>query len=187
MTPTPSSRGVDADGPAAVAVSRRAVVALGSNLGDRQAALQGALDRLADTPGVRLVAASPVYESAPVGGPVGAGDYLNAVVVIDTTLRPTQLLEQLHAIESCFGRVRRTRNDPRTLDLDLVVLGSHLQRSAELTLPHPRAGERPFVLRPWLDVDPSAELPGSGSVADLLARADTDGLRRRTDLSLELR
>jgi 2-amino-4-hydroxy-6-hydroxymethyldihydropteridine diphosphokinase len=168
-------------------VPERAVVALGSNLGDRLAALQGALDFLTDTPGVRLVAVSPVYETAPVGGPAGAGNYLNAVVVIETTLTPAQLLDRLHAIESSLGRIRRTRNDPRTLDLDLVALGSRKLRSAELTLPHPRAAQRAFVLQPWLDVDPSAELPGAGSVAELLARADADGLDHRTDLVLEPR
>jgi 2-amino-4-hydroxy-6-hydroxymethyldihydropteridine diphosphokinase len=178
---------VDADTLGSLPSVRAGVLALGSNLGDRFANLQGALHSLADTPHVHLVAVSPVYETTPVGGPADAPDFLNAVVTLDTTLRSAQLLDRLHAIEEAFGRIRAARNDPRTLDLDLITLGSRRVSTDELTLPHPRASQRPFVLQPWLDIDPAADIPGEGAVADLLAKLGTDGLRQRSDLRLDAR
>jgi 2-amino-4-hydroxy-6-hydroxymethyldihydropteridine diphosphokinase len=149
------------------AVSRRAVLALGSNLGDRLATLQGGVDALLGPPGLALVALSPVYETVPVGGPPQP-EYLNAVLIADTTLPPADLLRRGQAAEAAFGRVRQEVWGPRTLDVDVIVYGDVVSDDPELTLPHPRARERAFVLAPWLDADPDAELPGQGRVAALL-------------------
>ena len=160
------------------------VLALGSNLGDRQDILQGAVDAIVGLPKVRVTAVSPVYETVPVGGPAQP-DYLNAVVLAATALPARALLDQLHEIEAAFDRVRLVRWGPRTLDIDIIVFGGERSDSPELTLPHPRAHERAFVLAPWHDVDPGAALPGRGPVADLLAQADRTGLRR-SSLRLEV-
>ena len=171
--------------------ARAAAISLGSNLGDRLEALQGAVDGLAATPGVAVTAVSPVYETAPVGGPEQP-DYLNAVVLVDTTLAPAALLARAAALEDAAGRVRDRRWGPRTLDVDLLQVGDETRSEPELTLPHPRAHERAFVLAPWRDVAPEAVLPGRGRVADLLAGlpapgpAGPTGLRRRDDLRLRL-
>jgi 2-amino-4-hydroxy-6-hydroxymethyldihydropteridine diphosphokinase len=153
------------------------VLALGSNLGHRQDILQGAVEAVAGLPDVRVTAVSPVYETAPVGGPAQP-DYLNAVVLADTGLTAGDLLDRLHEIEAAFDRVRTVRWGPRTLDIDIIVFDRARSDDPELTLPHPRAHERGFVLAPWHDVDPAAELPGHGPVAGLLAQADCSGLRR---------
>jgi len=158
------------------------VLALGSNLGDRQDILQGAVDAIVGLPGVRVTAVSPVYETVPVGGPAQP-DYLNAVVLADAARPARELLDRLHEIEAAFDRVRLVRWGPRTLDLDIIVFDSERSDDPELTLPHPRAHERAFVLAPWHDVDPAAALPGHGPVAELLAKADHSGLRL-SDLSL---
>jgi 2-amino-4-hydroxy-6-hydroxymethyldihydropteridine diphosphokinase len=158
------------------------VLALGSNLGDRQDILQGAVDAIVGLPGVRVTAVSPVYETVPVGGPAQP-DYLNAVVLADAARPARELLDRLHEIEAAFDRVRLVRWGPRTLDIDIIVFDSARSDDPELTLPHPRAHERAFVLAPWHDVDPDAALPGHGPVAELLAMADHSGLRL-SDLSL---
>jgi 2-amino-4-hydroxy-6-hydroxymethyldihydropteridine diphosphokinase len=162
------------------------VFSLGSNQGDRLALLQGAVDAIADTPGLRVDAVSPVYETAAVGGPEQP-DYLNAVVVCDGDLSPRTLLDRAHAVEESFGRVRDVRWGPRSLDVDLVVVGDLVVHEHDLEVPHPRARERAFVLVPWHDVDPSAELPGAGAVAALLAGLDRSGVRPRPDLELVTR
>jgi 2-amino-4-hydroxy-6-hydroxymethyldihydropteridine diphosphokinase len=156
---------------------RQAVLALGSNLGDRQDILQGAVNAIAGIEGVRLTGVSPVYETVPVGGPPQP-DYLNAVVLADVTIPSHELLGRLHEIEAAFDRVRAVRWGPRTLDLDIVSVAGERSRDPNLTLPHPRAHERAFVLAPWHDADPDAVLPGRGPVADLLALADQTGIRR---------
>ena len=158
------------------------VLALGSNLGDRQDILQGAVDAIVGLPGVRVTAVSPVYETVPVGGPAQP-DYLNAVVLADAARPARELLDRLHEIEAAFDRVRLVRWGARTLDIDIIVFDSERSDDPELTLPHPRAHERAFVLAPWHDVDPDAALPGHGPVAELLAKADHSGLRL-SDLSL---
>jgi 2-amino-4-hydroxy-6-hydroxymethyldihydropteridine diphosphokinase len=158
------------------------VLALGSNLGDRQDILQGAVDAIVGLPGVRVTAVSPVYETVPVGGPAQP-DYLNAVVLADAERPARELLDRLHEIEAAFDRVRMVRWGPRTLDIDVIDFGGERSGDPELTLPHPRAHERAFVLVPWRDVDPDAALPGRGPVAELLAKADRSGLRR-SNLSL---
>ena len=180
MTATPESTGGTAGEPS------RAVLALGSNQGDRLATLQGAVDALSGTPGLTVLAVSPVYETDPVGGPEQP-DYLNAVVIVQTGLAPRALLERSLAVEAAFGRVRDVRWGPRTLDVDLVAVGDLRVDEPDLVVPHPRAAGRAFVLVPWLDVDRAAELPGRGRVDDLLAAVDRSGVRPRADLALEVR
>ena len=160
------------------------VIALGSNLGDRLGTLQAAVDAIAALPAVSVTGISPVYETAPVGGP-DQPDYLNAVLAGQTTLSPRSLLDALQSIEATAGRVRSVRWGARTLDLDIIAYGSLVDDDPVVTLPHPRAATRGFVLGPWHDLDPSAELPGHGTVAKLLAELPAEGVRR-TDLELRL-
>ncbi len=111
-----------------------------------------------------------MYETVPVGGPPQP-EYLNAVLIADTTLPAADLLRRCQAAEAAFGRVREEVWGPRTLDVDVIVYGDVVSDDPELTLPHPRAQERAFVLAPWLDADPDAEIPGRGRVAALLDAA----------------
>lgn len=155
----------------------RAVVALGANLGDRGSTLRAAASAIAALPGVRPVASSREVESIAVtldGPDTTKPRYRNAVVVVDTELEPQQLLDALHGIEDTHGRTREVRWGDRTLDLDLVAFDELTLDTDTLTVPHPRAGERAFVLAPWLDADPDAVLPGAGPVADLLAALGDD-------------
>lgn len=135
---------------------RRAVVGLGSNLGDRAAAIDEATRRLAASESVRLVARSPVYETDAVGGsPQGA--YLNAAALVRTELGPRELLDRLLAIEAEAGRLRDgTRDAPRIIDLDLLWMEGEVVSEPGLEVPHPRLGERAFALVPLLDVAPDA-------------------------------
>lgn len=170
---------------AATAEPRRAVLSIGGNQGALEENLQGAVDALFDAPGLLLVALSPVYQTEPIGGPV-QDDYLNAVVVVDTTLDADALLERAQSVEEAFGRVRAARWGPRSVDIDIVVLGTERRDDPKLTLPHPRAHERAFVLCPWADVDPDAEIPGVGRVGDLLAGVAGQRVRRRDDVTLQV-
>ena len=150
-----------------------AVVAIGSNLGDREETLTAALTDIARLPLVDHVRASHPIESVAVtldGPSADAPAYLNAVAIVTTRLAPSVLLSYLHAIEARHGRERRERWGDRTLDLDLVAYGDLRSDDEALLLPHPRAAEREFVLGPWLEVDPDAVLPGAGRVDALLAR-----------------
>ncbi|GGT61492.1 2-amino-4-hydroxy-6-hydroxymethyldihydropteridine diphosphokinase [Streptomyces althioticus] len=166
---------------------KRAVVSLGANLGNRLETLQGAVDALEDTPGIRVKAVSPVYETEPWGVEPGSQpSYFNAVVVLRTTLPPSSLLERAQAVEEAFHRVRDERWGPRTLDVDIVAYADLRSDDPQLTLPHPRAHERAFVLAPWLDAEPAAELPGHGPVAELLDAVTRDGVTPRADLELRL-
>ncbi|QHC27418.1 2-amino-4-hydroxy-6-hydroxymethyldihydropteridine diphosphokinase [Streptomyces sp. GS7] len=166
---------------------KRAVISLGSNLGNRLETLQGAVDALEDTPGLRVKAVSPVYETEPWGvDPGSQPSYFNAVVLIKTTLPPESLLERGHAIEEAFERVRDERWGPRTIDVDILAYQDVVSQDPRLTLPHPRAHERAFVLVPWHDVDPAAEVPGRGAVAALLSAVGSAGVIRRPDLELRL-
>jgi 2-amino-4-hydroxy-6-hydroxymethyldihydropteridine diphosphokinase len=166
---------------------RGAVLSLGSNLGNRLETLQGAVDALEDTPGVRVKAVSPVYETEPWGVEPGSQpSYFNAVVVLRTTLPPSSLLERAQAVEEAFHRVRDERWGPRTLDVDIVSYEDAVSEDPVLTLPHPRAHQRAFVLAPWHDVDPAATLPGHGPVAALLDALTRDGVTPRADLELRL-
>ncbi|MEV6672249.1 2-amino-4-hydroxy-6-hydroxymethyldihydropteridine diphosphokinase [Streptomyces sp. NPDC051162] len=166
---------------------KRAVISLGSNLGNRLETLQGAIDALEDTPGLRVKAVSPVYETEPWGVEPGTQPaYFNAVVLVKTTLPPDSLLERGHAIEEAFERVRDERWGPRTLDVDIVSYQDVLSDDPVLTLPHPRVHERAFVLAPWHDVDPEAVVPGRGAVVELLAQVGLEGVAPRVDLELRL-
>ncbi|BBC35570.1 2-amino-4-hydroxy-6-hydroxymethyldihydropteridine diphosphokinase [Streptomyces graminofaciens] len=166
---------------------RWAVISLGSNLGNRLDNLQGAIDALEDTPGVRIKAVSPVYETEPWGvAPGSQPSYFNAVVVLKTTLPPSSLLERAQAVEEAFHRVRAEHWGPRTLDVDIVAYADVVSDDPVLTLPHPRAHERAFVLAPWHDVDPEAQLPGRGPVGRLLATVTREGVSPRADLELQL-
>lgn len=187
MTETPNPNIPDADTLTGdMRPIRRIVVALGSNLGERLASLQGAVDALADTPDVWITGVSPVYETTPVDCPPGSETFLNAVVLADTTLAAHRLMDRALAIEDAYDRDReKGPNAPRTLDVDLIVVGDRRSDSEALRLPHPRAGERAFVLKPWFDLEPDAELPGRGAIADLLAATGLDGVALREDLLLE--
>ena len=167
----------------------RAVLSVGSNLGDRLGTLQGCVQAIGGLPDTDVLAISPVYETAPVGGPAQP-DYLNAVLIVSTGLPPLDLLAATQRIEADFGRVRpqgtqgAERFGPRTLDVDVISYAEEISGDPVLTLPHPRAHERAFVLAPWHDVDAGASLPGRGPVAGLLAGLDRHGVRRQPDLVL---
>ena len=149
----------------------RVYLGLGSNLGDRAAHLATAVAALPD-----VVAVSPVYETAPVGGPEGQGRFLNLVVELDTALTPHQLLALCHQLETAAGRVRAERWGPRTLDVDVLWIDGVDVDEPELTVPHPRLHERAFVLAPLRDVAPDL-VP-----ADWAARVDAGGIERRGTL-----
>lgn len=149
-----------------------AVVAIGANLGARAETIEAAVDALRQLPLVASVRAAAVIESVavkPDGPDEDAPAYLNTVALVRTRLAPTVLLAALHRIEAEHGRVRAERWGDRTLDLDLIAYGDVRSDDALLTLPHPRAAERSFVLDPWLALDAEAVLPGRGRVAALAA------------------
>lgn len=141
-------------------------ISLGSNLGDRTAYLREALSRLECEP-VSLRAVSPIYETAPVGGP-RQGFYLNACASLTTTLSPVILLRRLQRIEASLGRVRNVRWGARTIDLDLLICGRVIMRTPLLDLPHPRMTERDFVLQPLSDIAPDLCVPGTGKTVSRL-------------------
>ena len=148
----------------------RAVIALGSNLGERSDTLSAAVADLVDPPEVRLLAISPIVQTKAVGGPAGQPDFLDMVVAVETSLPPRELLQHCHAVEQKHLRVRDVRWGPRTLDVDIITYGDVVSPDPELTLPHPRAAERAFVLYPWSLIDPAAELNGE-RVGDLAVKA----------------
>jgi dihydroneopterin aldolase / 2-amino-4-hydroxy-6-hydroxymethyldihydropteridine diphosphokinase len=173
-----------AEAGAGEAGERPVVLAVGSNLGDRMTNLQLGLDVLAGG-GLTIRAISSVYETDPVGGE-GQGDYLNAVLLAVSALPARDILARCAAAEAAAGRVRTVRWGPRTLDVDIIMCGAETSADLTLTLPHPLAHERAFVLAPWLELDPEAVLPGWGPVARLLATTGTSGVRRRPELRLRL-
>lgn len=149
------------------------LIAFGSNLGERAETLRDAAAALADVGGVSQLRLSPLRETialTPDGPDPDAPRYLNAVATAQTTLSPYELLDELQRIETEYGRARGERWADRTLDLDLVLYGGKAIADERLTVPHPRAHERDFVLAPWLALDPHAVLMGHGRVADLLER-----------------
>ncbi|MFC4638937.1 2-amino-4-hydroxy-6-hydroxymethyldihydropteridine diphosphokinase [Deinococcus hohokamensis] len=150
-------------------------MALGANLGDALETLRWALAELARLGEVRAV--SGLYRTAPVGGPPGQPDYLNAVVRLQTSLDAPALLRALHAAEAQAGRIRHERWAARVLDLDLLLYGTQVLDDPGLTLPHPRAWERAFVLRPLADLNPALRHPVTGeSAEEALARVDQRGV-----------
>lgn len=188
MTETPNPNIIDADTlTGEMRPIRRVVIGLGSNLGERFSNLQGAVEALADTPNVWVTGVSPVYESQPVDCPPDSAAFLNAIVLIDTTLSAHRLLDRAMAIEDAFDRLRsEVKNAPRTLDVDLIAVGDRRSETEALRLPHPQAHERAFVLKPWSDLEPDADFPGLGPISELLAKTGTDGLTVRADLVLEV-
>jgi 3-oxoacyl-[acyl-carrier protein] reductase len=140
-------------------MSVTAYLALGSNLGDRRANLQEALRLLAERPGVVVTRVSSFFETAPVGGPPGQGNYLNAAAEVQTDLPPRQLLDWLLDVERRLGRVRQERYGPRTVDLDLLLYGDQVLDEPGLLVPHPRLHERRFVLEPLAEIAPRAVHP----------------------------
>lgn len=158
----------------------RAVLSIGSNMGDRLANLRVAVDGLADA----LVAVSPVYETA-AWGVTDQPDFLNAVLVVrDDATDEWGWLRRGQVLEDRAGRVRLRRWGPRTLDVDVVTVDGVRSDHPELLLPHPGTHERATVLIPWLDVEPDAVVPGRGPARELLAAVDATGVRRRDDLDL---
>jgi len=178
-------------------MATRAYIALGTNRGDRQAHLAGALAALGSLPGVLSIEPAPIYETNPVGGPPRQGKFLNSVAAVNTELTPEALLEQLNQIEADRGRDRQAESQrcgPRTLDLDILLFGDQIigypqsptpapcdtrhpnpdTRSAALTIPHPRMHHRDFVLRPLCDIAPDAVHPVlHRTVRELLIELET--------------
>lgn len=149
-----------------------ALLAFGANLGDRGETIEAAQRELAATPGILRLVPSPLRETIALttaGPDPDAPRYLNGVALVDTTLDPHALLDELQRIEAAHGRVRDARWGDRTLDIDLILYGGRAISDDRLVVPHPRAHERDFVLAPWLDLVPDAVLMGHGRVADLLA------------------
>ncbi len=148
----------------------RAVLAIGGNLGKRRKTIRSGLKALAATKGISKVLCSPLVESSAMtedGIDESKPNYMNGVVQIQTTLKPKELLNEIRRIETEHGRIRLERWGSRTLDIDIITYGDVLKATKELTIPHPRAFERAFVLVPWSLLDPHAILPGYGSVAEL--------------------
>lgn len=145
----------------------KAVVAFGANLDDPKAAIELAIVMLRES--TNVIQVSSLYSTKPVGGPPQP-DYLNAVCVVESELPALELLHLLHGIEKSMGRVRSEIWGPRVIDLDLIDYGNLVMSTVELTLPHPRAYERRFVLEPWLEIDPDAFLEGHGAIRHLLAQ-----------------
>jgi 2-amino-4-hydroxy-6-hydroxymethyldihydropteridine diphosphokinase len=160
------------------AVLRRAYIGLGANQGDVMAGLHAAVAALRSIERSRFVALSPFYRTAPVdaSGP----DFTNAVAALDTELEPYSLLLHLADIEMMLGRKRRStdaaHSAPRSIDLDLLLVGNLIVRSTPLVLPHPRLQQRAFVLRPLLDLDPQLQIPGYGPVSHLLAQVSDQAI-----------
>ena len=182
---SPNPHAIDADTLSGMKPLRKVVFSLGSNLGDRLASLQGAADAIRDTPDVIVVDVSSVYETVPVGMPEDTPAFLNIVIVSESTLEPRTLLERAQAIEDAFGRDRSEPHGSRTLDVDLVMVGNAQVQQDDFTLPHPRAHQRGFVLVPWAEIDPAAELPGYGPIRPLLDSVSVDGVSKRDDLAIE--
>jgi 2-amino-4-hydroxy-6-hydroxymethyldihydropteridine diphosphokinase len=171
----PETAGVELESAALETRAVRAYVGLGSNLGEREAHVEAALEALRATPGISLLETSGLYETAPVGGPPGQGPYLNAVVALGTTLEPRALLARLLEIEHAEGRRRSgVRGAPRELDLDLLLYDDRCIDEADLVVPHPRLHERGFVLEPLRDVAPDLVHPLLGETVKVLAERVRD-------------
>ena len=151
-------------------MAERAVLALGGNLGDRKKTIKSAIKAIKELEKVELIAKSPLFESFAAtteGVDEAAPRYLNGVVEIETSLKPGVLLTKLREIETSHGRIRLERWGSRTLDIDIITYGNLIKDGKRLTLPHPRAYERAFVVVPWSRMNPEAKLLGHGSVSDL--------------------
>jgi 2-amino-4-hydroxy-6-hydroxymethyldihydropteridine diphosphokinase len=156
----------------------RAYIGIGSNLDDPISQVRRAFQALAGILASCCVAQSPLYRTAPLGGPSDQPDYINAVAALDTGLTPKQLLMVLQALELAHGRIRGVRWGPRTLDLDLLLYDQITSDDPWLTLPHPRLHERAFVLYPLHDIAPTLTVPGRGRLSELLANCPQQTLTR---------
>ena len=145
----------------------RVVIALGANLGEPRAQLEEAIEALRKV--IKIEAISSFYETKPFKVNEEQPNYINAVLIGETNLEAEQLMKELLAIEERIGRKRSTINAARLIDLDIIDYQGIAINSENLTLPHPRAFEREFVLRPWIEIDPKAQLTGFGAVKELLA------------------
>ena len=151
----------------------KAVIALGSNLGDRRETLDLAISQIGNFPETDFLSASSYHETIALtqsGEDESKPSYLNAVCVIETELGSHELLEYCAEVEANLGRVRGERWQDRTIDLDIIAFGNQVIETSNLIVPHPRAHERLFVLLPWQEIDPSAEIVGKGKISDLIAR-----------------
>lgn len=155
---------------------RRVAFGLGSNLGDRLSHLQSAVDRIVSRPTETAVSVSKVYETDPIGG-VDQPDFLNAVLVVDSTATVAGLLILAHECEAAAGRLRTDRWGPRTLDVDVLAVNGVSSNDPALILPHPRIAEREFVLRPWADADPEFVVGDGTTVKELLTQVAAGGVR----------
>ena len=154
-----------------------AVLAIGGNLGDRQANIRAAVEALDETKGIKVRGVSPMVESFAVtaaGVDESKPNYINAVLKVDTKLKPKKLLKEVRRIESELGRVRIERWGSRTMDIDIVTYADVVKSSKKLELPHPRAYQRAFVLVPWSQLDSEAILPGHGLVRELAENVNQD-------------
>jgi len=156
-------------------VKTRAVLALGSNLGDRKQHLKEALSEIAKLPSTKLLATSSFLETVAiteVGEDQSRLSYLNAVAIVETELNAEKLHQLTAEIENSLGRVRATRWQDRTIDIDVIAFGSEVVDSENLVIPHPRAHQRLFVLKPWFELEPEAEIAGHGKIAALIAELE---------------
>ena len=145
----------------------KVVIALGANLGEPRTQVTRAIGELRKL--LNVIAVSSFYETAPFGVPDSQPNYINAVLIGETEQKPLDLMKALLEVENSLGRTRSFQNAARLIDIDIIDLGGLFMESESLTLPHPRAHERRFVLEPWLEIDPSAHLPGRGPISELLA------------------
>ena len=145
----------------------KAVIALGANLGEPRSQVARAIESIGEV--LRVSAISSLYETEPFGVPDSQPNYINAVLIGETDHKPLDLMKALLEVEDTLGRTRTFQNAARLIDIDIIDLGGLFMESELLTLPHPRAHERRFVLEPWLEIDPAAYLPGRGPVSELLA------------------
>lgn len=153
-----------------------AYIALGSNLGNRRASLDGAIAALRQHPSVIVRRVSSWIRTQPVGGPPGQGEFLNGAAEIETDLAPQELLAVLQSVEATFGRVRDVPSGPRTLDLDLLLYEDRIYEGPDLVIPHPRMAERRFVLEPLAEIAPQAWHPAERArIAELFERLSAQG------------
>lgn len=144
----------------------KVVIALGANLGEPRSQINSAIEAISGI--IKIKSVSSLYETLPFGVPDSQPNYLNAILIGETEFKPLDLMKALLEIENSLGRVRSFQNAARVIDIDLIDLGGLFLESETLTLPHPRAHERRFVLEPWLEIDPAASLPGRGAIRELL-------------------
>lgn len=162
-----------------------AVLSIGSNLGDRFEYLQNAVSKISTHPQISTVITSSIYETKPVGGPA-QDDFLNAVVKIDTQLSAAELLEFAHELENQAQRKRNEHWGPRTLDVDILVYGDQVSDDSQLMLPHPRIGQRAFVIVPWFEIDADANIPGLGPLKSLFEQIDKSDVQLNRDMKLKV-